>query len=401
MTPAELQALLQEDEGGSLDFKREQYCFYGDSDDDKAELLKDILGFANNWRRADAFIVIGVEERRAGHHRVCGVSEHLRDNDLQQFINSKTNRPIRFSYETCDYMGLSVGVIRIAQQPRPFFLKKPFARLAADKVFLRRGSSTDPTRPASPDEIAMMGASTDTLVHPSLEILLGSDHKDEIFSPPVHVSSQVLQIPPREHIPARRDEGTRISLPSGKTFDIAPAPTRLYGDSLNTEYFRQRAEYEVFHKFFRVFRLLIRNSGTVTARNVVLELALPAAAGILVRDLEEAPPRPRRRESPLSKLDRLIAGSRPSPPIGGVSLDRERSTPILHVSCGDMQPGLPLWTEAFWLGLSGPEEVTWSGVLYADNLPYPLTVQIPFRGTTAYQTLTVENVLALPDLDEA
>jgi hypothetical protein len=53
-------ALLFEAEGAELDFKREQYSFEGADDRVKSELLKDILAFANAWRRTDAYILIGV-----------------------------------------------------------------------------------------------------------------------------------------------------------------------------------------------------------------------------------------------------------------------------------------------------------------------------------------------------
>lgn len=54
--------LLHEEEGPSLDFKREQYRFNSCDDEARSELLKDILAFANAWRRSDAYILIGVEE---------------------------------------------------------------------------------------------------------------------------------------------------------------------------------------------------------------------------------------------------------------------------------------------------------------------------------------------------
>ena len=49
---------LFENESPTLDFKRDQYAFEGASDSDKSELLKDILAFANSWRRTDAFTSI-------------------------------------------------------------------------------------------------------------------------------------------------------------------------------------------------------------------------------------------------------------------------------------------------------------------------------------------------------
>jgi predicted HTH transcriptional regulator len=43
------------------------------ADDEKSELLKDILGFANAWRRATAYILIGVKEVRGGRSNVVGI----------------------------------------------------------------------------------------------------------------------------------------------------------------------------------------------------------------------------------------------------------------------------------------------------------------------------------------
>ncbi len=62
--------LLYEEEGPTLDFKRDQYRFAKATDSDKSELLKDILGFANAWRRSDAYILIGVEDVRGGRGNV-------------------------------------------------------------------------------------------------------------------------------------------------------------------------------------------------------------------------------------------------------------------------------------------------------------------------------------------
>ena len=58
--------LLYEGESTALDFKNERYRFPKATDDDKSELLKDILGFANAWRRSEAYILIGVEDVLGG-----------------------------------------------------------------------------------------------------------------------------------------------------------------------------------------------------------------------------------------------------------------------------------------------------------------------------------------------
>jgi len=55
--------LLNMTESETFDFKSIQYKFYGATDEEKAELLKDIIAFANAWKTGDAFVVIGVSEK--------------------------------------------------------------------------------------------------------------------------------------------------------------------------------------------------------------------------------------------------------------------------------------------------------------------------------------------------
>jgi hypothetical protein len=155
MDTGTLKKLLNQDEGRALDFKRDQYPFSGASPEDKGELLKDILAFANTPRHEDAFILIGVEEVKGSLHKVVGVTLHPDDASLQQFVNSKTQRPVTFSYETCTFETKSLGVIRIPPQAGPLHIEKDFGRLKRNVVYIRRGSSTDV---ATPDEIAGMGS---------------------------------------------------------------------------------------------------------------------------------------------------------------------------------------------------------------------------------------------------
>jgi predicted HTH transcriptional regulator len=72
-----MEELLHEEETETLDFKRDQYLFVGASDDAKSEIVKDVLAFANAWRRTDAYILIGVQEVKGGRSIVHGVTHHL------------------------------------------------------------------------------------------------------------------------------------------------------------------------------------------------------------------------------------------------------------------------------------------------------------------------------------
>jgi len=153
MTSELFESLLYEEEGPTIDFKKEQYRFAKATEEEKSEILKDVIGFANAWRRATAYILVGVEEVRGGRSQVIGIpaSEQLQDHALQQFVNNLVNTPIRFNYRAFSYEGKQVGIFVIEDgQDRPIHLKKDYGKLEKDKVYVRRGSSTDPTKPATP-----------------------------------------------------------------------------------------------------------------------------------------------------------------------------------------------------------------------------------------------------------
>ena len=166
MTDAQFERLLYEEESPTLDFKRDQYPFAKASEEEKSELLKDVIGMANAWRRSEAYILIGVEDVRGGRSTVHGIPavDHLADHSLQQFINNLINRPVRFSYEAFAFEGHQVGIIRVEQQPRPFYLNRDYGKLKKNEVYVRRGSSTDPTKPATPDEVAQMGIGAEVVL---------------------------------------------------------------------------------------------------------------------------------------------------------------------------------------------------------------------------------------------
>jgi hypothetical protein len=154
MNDSLMEQLLHEGESSSLDYKQDQYPFAGATDEDKSELLMDILAFPNGWRHAEAYILIGIKEVAGGRSTVVGVSHHIPENDLQQFVNSQTNRPVTFSYRAYEFEGRQVGVITIPQQDRPIYLTKNYGRLQRHVVYYRQGTTT---AIASPDDIARMG----------------------------------------------------------------------------------------------------------------------------------------------------------------------------------------------------------------------------------------------------
>lgn len=148
-------SLLHRSESETLDFKREMPPFSKASDEQKAELLKDILALANAWKDADAYIVIGVEEENGRAKRICGANATITDAEVQQFVNSNTTRAISFRVVEMQHEGMTLAVVQIDEtQNRPICVKKAIGKLKKNAVYIRRGSST---AEASADEIAEMG----------------------------------------------------------------------------------------------------------------------------------------------------------------------------------------------------------------------------------------------------
>ncbi|MGE5479980.1 MAG: helix-turn-helix domain-containing protein [Chloroflexota bacterium] len=137
-----LNELVNESESATLDFKEEQYKFIKASDEVKSELLKDILAFANAFRRNEAYILIGFKDGKGNRAETVGIYENLDDANLQQFVNSKINKPLEFSYHQITFEGKKIGVIKIPIQDRGFYLTKKFGSLEKTMIPLRKGSST-------------------------------------------------------------------------------------------------------------------------------------------------------------------------------------------------------------------------------------------------------------------
>jgi len=251
-----LESLLYEEEGTALDFKRCQYPFAGEDDDTKSELLKDILAFANSWRRSDAYILIGVEEVRGGRSVVYGEDSHLSDSDLQQFVCSKTNRPLEFAYQVHRLDGNEIGVIVIPLQERPLYLNKRFGKINAREVLVRRGSSTGV---ATPDEISRMGAvQVAATTRPELSMCFIDPDSREPLGTSGTIEVVNLELPDEGDIP---DYGTASLGPYG-SFDIPNA---------NRGFYRDMARHLDHTCGFCEIPLLVENRGGAPALDVTLQ----------------------------------------------------------------------------------------------------------------------------------
>jgi Putative DNA-binding domain len=258
-----IEELLYEEESTTLDFKREEYKFVGASDVEKSELLKDILSFANAWRRTDAYILIGVEEVKGNRSKVNGIKVDLDDAQLQQLVNSKTQRPVEFEYRTATVDGLKIGILRIPVQTRPSFLKKDFGKLKRHAVYIRRGTSTEE---ASPDEVRDMGRSEVQILEeaPSLSFEFADLESRSSLGTVIELSKTLLNVPAKQDIPDY--EEPRNSLISNYAY--------VSFNQVNRDYYRELVNFHYFLNKTTKLTFSLKNDSSRAISDVNVELML-------------------------------------------------------------------------------------------------------------------------------
>lgn len=397
MNIKQFEQLLFEEETTSLDFKTAQYEFVKATDEQKSELLKDILGFANAWRRSDAFILIGVQDVRGDRSIVVGIPavDHLDDHSLQQFVNNLTNRPIPFHYEAFGYEGKQIGIIRIEQNARkPFFLKKDYGKLKKGEVYIRRGSSTDPTKPAGPDDIAQMGSGDVwNSTTASLLVEFADAKREESRGSRIAWAAENCRMPKSASLPRLKDRPSSIDLPGGGSFHIPAPPSLGLHDRINPAYYVELASYIRFKLLFNEVRLVVTNTGDVPATDVRIELAIQMGTGKTIVDHSDAPEEPKRREDFLDSSAMRNMKIRPALRHAGyIDIESNEHQVKLELDCGNLQPGRKVWSDPFFLGIGESGECELRGMIYAANLAKPQEFSLVVDATIEQTTMSVEEL---------
>ena len=366
--------LLREDESAALDFKGEQYPFQVSSDAKKGELLKDLLAFANSWRRTTAYILTGVSERKGGSREITGISEELDDASLQQFVNSKTQRPLEFSYRSIKQGGRLVGIFEIPVQRRPIYLKRDYGKVRKGAVYVRRGSST---AIASPDEIAEMGASGLGQPRPTLELMWADLERRAVLSSPCEIVSTILA--PRLMVRQRAE----IRKP------IFSSITSL---NMNENYDKELIEFTFLMNYLRPVGLRLRNVGDGVARNILFIGRVEKGSNIRMVSWNDRPVQPSRNTlyelgkniTPLAEQFR----KKPEPIVREFETEWE-----ISVEFGDIRPGESVWSSApILVATSQAEELEMKGELKGDNLSKPLPIVLRIASRVEERKMTVSDV---------
>lgn len=356
-----IESLLHESEGPALDFKRKQYPFELAGDEEKSELLKDILAFANAFRRTDAFILIGVEEIKGGRSKVSGVAKHLDDASLQQFVNSKTERQVIFSYEAKVHDGLPIGILHIPVQMRPVYTKVNYGKVRKGKVYLRRGSSTGT---ATPNEIAQMGRE-DFSAHREKEPYLA-----------LHLFDREAGTQMRENTPAIL-QCVSIRLVGDSSIPDYEGSLPIISGAYNRNYFRELTEYVQDRCFLMPISLAMTNTGSETALDVRLVIELDDSGSKYgFRGQLEMPSLPDRDQF-LSNVSGIRGIHDPPQQIDSI---KKGKTWRVECRFGKIQPHDTVrLREDLFVGARTTETLSVPGKIYADNLSNPRSVSFDLQ----------------------
>lgn len=364
-----IDSLLYEEEGTALDFKSEQYRFVAATDDEKSEILKDILAFANAWRRSDAYIVIGVKEVKGGKSEPLGVKDHLDDANLQQFVNSKTQRPIDFSYKIANLDGRQIGVVHIPIQRRPFYLTKAFGKLQKNVVYIRRGSST---AIATIDEIASMGNASDQNVDddiPLLSAFLVTGRHDEVIEKRLSCDVLCAVIPKDEEFPDYGiQDASVISFFGSVAQDLSMK---------NKNFYRQYAKYVRDRLRVQPFKLAVKNEGKATAKDVKVVIDLDHADhGILAIHYNDLPDKPSQYHSHLPKIHPHLSRD-PRVSVRTIATGWQVTCYLGKIQAKD----IAFTTDRFCLSAAASRKLTFEAKIFADDLKEPKidTLEVSFE----------------------
>ena len=372
MTEALLESLLHRSESETLDFKEGQYAFVGATVEQKAELLKDILAFANAWRDTDAHILIGVREAKGAKGCVTGVQVHLDDHSLQQFVSSKTNRPVPFTYSVFPIGALQVGVLAVAvTDQRPFFLTQDFGRLRRNMVYIRRGSATDE---ATPDEVTSMAVKASAPAQPVLTLEFCDGSTRESMGQSIELHPQILKLPVTRALPSygrpASFDAFGVAMPSGSVD--------------NNDFYVDVADYLKGRHSFSPVSLAVTNSSQALAESVLITIKVDAATGIQIGDADDLPDFPSRFSQRL-----------PHPPMAHSTLvDLYGPTYEIKVDVGNVQPGRPAYSaQPFYLSSICDIALAIDATISANNLPSPIIIPLNLALKPTILEVTVPQIV--------
>lgn len=376
-----LDALRYKSEGTDLDFKSEQYRFAHGNDFEKAEMLKDILAIANAWRDGTGYILLGFKDNRPNLAEVVGIAENIDDSRLQQFVNSKVTPKLTFRYEEHLYDGLTVGVIAIPKQKRPFSITNDYGRLKGKIVYVRRGSSTEMAEPTEVGAMALADAGRGQVCL-NLQVLTPENE-------PLPDSFALSYLRFTEDLP----DFERPAPASRGPFGVHIPQISLVSD--NEDFWREYSEYIQVDLGHIQMQFVLQNMSDTQLSNAKLEVTVEPLddLGFQMLDGDDLPSEPKAQWDPLQNVGmrpEILLRANPS-----LVVDNGGLSPVCHIHFGLLLPGEERRSDKLALVLDGPGKLRLRVRILASELGIPqeservlemngLVIELDFDGFKAF-----------------
>lgn len=382
LTDALLEELRYKGEGSDLDYKSERYPFAKASDEEKSEILKDILALANTHRGGTAHILMGFKESPPQPAEAAGLSPEgaIDDSRLQEFVNGKLETKLTFRYEERLFDGKHIAAISIPKQQRPFYLKKDYGKLTKDTVYVRRGSSTGI---ASPREIAMMGAVNMARGEAQVQLRFQTPENHPL---PLIFEREFLNFP--ADLPDYEEGRSSIFYAS-------------YG-RVNKDYWRDGACYLSSWKRVIQVSLSLANQSDFSLGDTHMEVMCrcPEGESVSLLRADHMPNKPDSSDfAHLVKVPAMFEHAKQR-----MNVDERGSEPVSHVTLGTMRPGQTVRAEEDLAVLpSGPGRYVLQVRILANEIPTPLLIEHSFEVTGPVTDVSETDFfdLMLPSSDES
>lgn len=129
-------------ESDYLDFKEEDY-----HKENKVELVKDIIAFANSHSIRNKYIIIGIKEKNNVCEEIKGIDkEKVKDEaEFQQIIRTYIKDDLIVEYKIINIEGKDLLIIKIPatnNTNRPYMVKTQIKNLKENEIYIRKGSTT-------------------------------------------------------------------------------------------------------------------------------------------------------------------------------------------------------------------------------------------------------------------
>lgn len=353
-----LTQLLFKSEGTDIDFKSAQYRFSGAKDEEKAEMLKDILAMANAWRDGPGYILLGFREQRPQPAEVVGISDSIDDAKIQQFVHGKVRPHLQFTYEEHSFQGKTVGVITIPTQRRVFYLEHDYVKLRRNVVYIRRGSST---AEATPQEVATMVATDAGRGNPRIKLSVFGPNGQEL---PETIERAFPRFEPQLPDFQRRMHG------------LASLGANSLSET-NTEFWRDLGRFHQLLLGGLQIQFALANESDFQLTNVKLEVTVVPSGEVRGRLFTGAgmPPRPKRDISMLKHTMADLVKASTSNPHGQTVIVNHGQGPVADIRFASLLPGeLCSAADYLWITLDRPGHLALKLKILAAELPEPIQI---------------------------